>query len=419
MSARNTLLKLDEEIKGKNRKEVIQSYEEILSKNIEDLSKNDFFFNLPLQNILSIISKVNFNKLKENSNDILENVIKNTIKMHFEEKETILLLQNINKNTISLFSYENILSIMKLITNCPILVKFCKLYNEQLQLPVVDYEYEIQQKDKEIERLKKYSKKVNQTNKDNLVFDLKKVEFTPIMKKPNMFLYVKNIFTACKYDKLPSVQWLIEKENVDPNIRIDADDNRFEFYAGSTPLHIASQNGNLQIVEYLIYKGAEIDAKNKLERTPLHYACINKHLKIVEYLISNGADLNSKDEYGDSLLHFASHSDFLQIVQYLIELQHFDVDIKNKNEQTPLHYACMNGRLTVVKYLIAHGANIEAKDNAKINSGSTPLHIASYYGKIEVVKYLLSIGANKDAKTNSGYTPYDLATNEEIRKLLL
>lgn len=59
------------------------------------------------------------------------------------------------------------------------------------------------------------------------------------------------------------------------------------------------------------------------------------------------------------------------------------------------------GNLEITKYLIEHGANIEAIDN----EGKTPLILSSFNGKMEVTKYLVEKGANLEAKKNNGWTP--------------
>ena len=61
----------------------------------------------------------------------------------------------------------------------------------------------------------------------------------------------------------------------------------------------------------------------------------------------------------------------LPIVQYLIKKQNIDIDIKYY-EQTPLHYACENGHLTIAEYLISKGANVNANDHC----GEYVIHIA-------------------------------------------
>ena len=99
-----------------------------------------------------------------------------------------------------------------------------------------------------------------------------------------------------------------------------------------------------------------------MERTPLHIGCWNCHLPIVEYLISKGANINAKTKRGDYVIHYASKSGHLPTVQYLIEQQNVDIDIKGDDDKTPLHYACEHDHLPIVKYLVSKGANKYAKD---------------------------------------------------------
>ena len=176
MSVKQIVEKLKKEINERNRKDVIDNLEEMLSENVEELSKNEKFFHLPLKNIFSVISKVNFNSIDESDDgfEILQNIIKNTINAHYEEKETLLILQNIDFSQLFL-SYEKIISLFGLFTNCPILQQFYNLHNEKQQLPEKDYEYELKQKDKEIEKLKQQMKEFQSQTQ---------IDFQPIAEKP-------------------------------------------------------------------------------------------------------------------------------------------------------------------------------------------------------------------------------------------
>ena len=61
------------------------------------------------------------------------------------------------------------------------------------------------------------------------------------------------------------------------------------------PLHLASLNGHMSVVEYLVNQKVDMNAKGKYDWTPLHYASYNGHLSVVEYLVNQKADINSKD----------------------------------------------------------------------------------------------------------------------------
>ena len=64
----------------------------------------------------------------------------------------------------------------------------------------------------------------------------------------------------------------------------------------STPLHYACKSGDLQIVQYLIEKGANVEAQNSIGNGPLHLASGYGKTNIVKYLISKGANKYAKNE---------------------------------------------------------------------------------------------------------------------------
>ncbi|MCL2710874.1 MAG: ankyrin repeat domain-containing protein [Planctomycetaceae bacterium] len=96
------------------------------------------------------------------------------------------------------------------------------------------------------------------------------------------------------------------------------------------------------------------------------------------------------------------------IIKYLVAAG-ADINAKNNHDETPLHRATgPNGDVTIVETLVAAGANVHAKDK----NGTTPIHNAIFiYGgrNVEVVKFLVSKGANVNARDNRGKMPLDLA----------
>ena len=71
------------------------------------------------------------------------------------------------------------------------------------------------------------------------------------------------------------------------------------------------------------------------------------------------------------------------------------VHAKRNDGFTPLHWACIHGRLDSAQCLVSQGADIEAK----ISDGWTPLLIACCHGHLACAQYLVSVGADIDAKT--------------------
>ena len=60
-----TIVNLKQEIKGKNRKEIIDSFEETIAEDITKATKEKQFFSLPLNNILNIVSKTNLSEQED------------------------------------------------------------------------------------------------------------------------------------------------------------------------------------------------------------------------------------------------------------------------------------------------------------------------------------------------------------------
>ena len=76
---------------------------------------------------------------------------------------------------------------------------------------------------------------------------------------------------------------------------------------GWTPLHLAAERGNKDVIELLIAKGAQVNAKDKFGSTPLHCAAWMGQKDVAELLIAKGVNVNAKDQHGQTPLHMAAH----------------------------------------------------------------------------------------------------------------
>ena len=85
-------------------------------------------------------------------------------------------------------------------------------------------------------------------------------------------------------------------------------------------------------------------------------------------------------------------------------LQMAGVNMNPHGAPPPLLLAAREGRVNAVRYLLDHGADVNARDAA----GNTALGEAVYYAQIPVIKELLARGANINALTNAG-TALDIA----------
>ena len=79
-------------------------------------------------------------------------------------------------------------------------------------------------------------------------------------------------------------------------------------------------------------------------------------------------------------------------------------------EQTALHVAAQRGFDTIVRVLLAAGANVNVQDlKSSGHYGDTPLHLAIWKGHILTVRILVSNGASLTIEKSNGQTPFSIA----------
>ncbi|KAM3178881.1 hypothetical protein ACTXT7_001711 [Hymenolepis weldensis] len=147
------------------------------------------------------------------------------------------------------------------------------------------------------------------------------------------------VLEAAKRGNLMKIQRLITPDNI--NCRDTAGRN-------STPLHLAAGYNNLEVAEFLLAAGADVNAQDKGGLIPLHNASSYGHVDVAALLIRHGTSVNAVDKWG----------------------------------YTPLHEAAQKGRTQLCSLLLAHGANSLTRNE----EGQTPLDLAT----ADDVKCLLS-----------------------------
>jgi len=164
------------------------------------------------------------------------------------------------------------------------------------------------------------------------------------------------------------------------------------------PLLATVVSGDIQAVEDLLARGADVNAKSERDLSArglsaLHSAAVFGHKDIAELLIEKGADVNAKAEgsfwdEGITALHGSCVKGQKGVAELLIA-KGADVNAKSKKGYTPLHIAVTEGYRDVAELLIAKGAYV----NAKNNEGETPLSVAEEKGHTEIVELLRKHGA--------------------------
>ena len=181
----------------------------------------------------------------------------------------------------------------------------------------------------------------------------------------------------------------------------------------------AARNGNINTVRKLLNNGVNVNEPNKHGETPLYLASERGNTEMVKALLdSPGINVDKADSNRYTPLHVATRKSFSKIVKMLLEAG-ADINKTNVFGYTPLYHASYNGNAKIVKILLEAGADV----NKAQNEGMTPLFIASTYGNFGAVKLLLAApGIDVNKASNAGYTPLHVSSEEchpEVVNLLL
>ena len=138
--------------------------------------------------------------------------------------------------------------------------------------------------------------------------------------------------------------------------------------------------------------------------TPIGDYVYNGDLLKINRYINQGNDINiHSDEF--SLLYILVDRNHISCVKEFLRCK-ANLNIKNlKSGLTPLHIACYNDNLEMIKILLEGGANINEVDN----KGNTPLSFLVKYGKDKLIKFLKENGADINKKNNSKNTAIEIS----------
>jgi hypothetical protein len=252
---------------------------------------------------------------------------------------------------------------------------------------------------------------------DNLGVDISQVAESTgdISRSANATAIASKIGTDTKMDRQTAQALLnsgltsIFEAVADEDTDIDYRDKH-----GHTTLMIAAARSQFDLMQSLIQKGANIEARNVQGRTPLMMA---KNAKTSKLLLDKNADPNNRDQQGVTALMLAALEGDTDRVKLLLDGD-AKVDYKWEGGHSALMLAAINSQVSTVALLLQRGAAVDLQCHNKRSA----LHYAAEANQKEVVTHLLEAGADINLQDKEGHTPLYLASIKnqlEIVKILI
>ncbi|MCW3080429.1 MAG: ankyrin repeat protein [Segetibacter sp.] len=137
------------------------------------------------------------------------------------------------------------------------------------------------------------------------------------------------IFDACRRNDRELVEKIYE-ENAEAIHTVDM--------KGFTPLILAVYNNSVEVVDFLLEKGAGTSGQDAAGNTALMGVCFKGYTELARKLVDAGADVNERNSNGATALTFAATFGHLQIAEILLQ-KGADVFVQDARGKTPLDHA--------------------------------------------------------------------------------
>ena len=192
----------------------------------------------------------------------------------------------------------------------------------------------------------------------------------------------------------------------------------------------AASNGNIRTLESLVSQQRDLQTGDYDIRTPLHLASAEGQLEVVKFLLNNGVK-PIPDRWGGYPISDARNNKHHKIVDLFEKLDikytephHLVENPKGKTDKIAkfddelmvieLLFAAAENNVDNIRHLVAKGVPVNAGDYDM----RTALHLAAAEGSLKAVEYLVTHGHPLNVRDRWGATPLDEAKREK-RKLVV
>jgi ankyrin repeat protein len=224
-----------------------------------------------------------------------------------------------------------------------------------------------------------------------------------------------------------ALMWAVSEDHLDVARLLIASgaDVQARTTGGFTPILFAARQGNEDMARLLLDSGADVNDTDSTGASVLLVATIRGHSAFARLLLDRGADPNA-DKAGYTALHWAAAT---------VTIDEYPYHFGQKWHEWAVLGGMVTGRLELIKSLLAHGADPNARITREKNSvnqcdagcalprfsnegggygrtGSTPFLVATANGDLDVMRLLLANGADPRVKDKQGSTALILAVGQ-------
>ncbi len=199
---------------------------------------------------------------------------------------------------------------------------------------------------------------------------------------------------------------------------------------GTTALHWAVRAADLETADLLIRAGANVSIANRDGVTPMQLAAVNGTAPMIDKLIKAGANPNApvSERHLDVVKMLIAHGADVNARSYFVPSAHgrgFEgatpespkpdqkVDELAGGWLTPLMFAAREGDLEITRNLVAAGANL----NAIAGDGKDALGLAIFNGQYELASFLIDNHVNVNHADAQRFTPLFWAVDRRNMEL--
>ena len=166
-------------------------------------------------------------------------------------------------------------------------------------------------------------------------------------------------------------------------------------------------------------KHVDVNIRDDSGNYLITYAIIKNNIEIIKLLLDNECRIDIFDQEERSLLYLPIKYDYINIINLLLEYDKHSIgisilDIKDKYDNIPLHYAIFFNNSNIVQILLVAGSDVNITDD----NGNNALHLAVYNKNYDICKLIINKDININAKTIIGENALHIACNFQLENIV-